>query len=107
MGYSSTTVVAENAGGNERNSLCNTPYTVVRGTVNTQRRYGVLIRVQYTDNKYDYVPDSKLDELIGLGSVKQFHRADGWVTVGEAPVRGMGNIAAYSGPERRRAIRAA
>lgn len=66
----------------------------------------MLIRVLYKDNKYDYVQDSRLEELIRSGVVKQFHRADGWVTVGEDPVRGMGGIA-YSGPERRRAIRAA
>lgn len=70
----------------------------------------MLIRVMYTDDKYDYVPDSRLDELIESGKIKQFCRADGWVTVGRDPVRGMGSITGsmgYSGPERRRAIRAA
>jgi hypothetical protein len=70
----------------------------------------VLIRVLYKDNKYDYVQDSRLDELIGAGKIKQFCRNDGWVTVGEDPVRGMGSITqnvVYNGPERRRAIRAA
>lgn len=75
-----------------------------------QRRQAVLIRVLYKDNKYDYVPDSMLDELIESGKIKQFCRTEGWVTVGEDPIRGRGGIAdrvGYSGPERRRAIRAA
>lgn len=70
----------------------------------------MLIRVLYKDDKYDYVPDSRLGELIESGRIKQFCRADGWVTVGEDPIRGMAGISsrvAYSGPERRRAIRAA
>lgn len=66
----------------------------------------MLIRVIYKDDKYDYVQDSRLEELIGSGKIKQFCRSDGWVTVGEDPVRGMGGIV-YSGPERRRAVRAA
>jgi hypothetical protein len=64
----------------------------------------------YEDNKYDYVPDSRLGELIESGKIKQFCRADGWVTIGRDPVRGMSSInsrIAYNGPERRRAIRAA
>jgi hypothetical protein len=75
-----------------------------------QRRLAVLIRVLYKDNKYDYVSDSVLDELIESGKIKQFCRTEGWVTVGEDPIRGRGGIAdrvGYSGPERRRAIRAA
>jgi hypothetical protein len=74
------------------------------------RRDDVLIRVLYQDNKYDYVQDSRLDELIESGKIKQFHRTEGWVTVGEDPVRGMTSVTsniAYNGPERRRAIRAA
>lgn len=70
----------------------------------------VLIRVMYQDNKYDYVPDSRLGELIEAGKIKQFCRTDGWVMIGRDPVRGTGSISgnvAYSGPERRRAIRAA
>lgn len=70
----------------------------------------MLIRVMYKDNKYDYVPDSRLDELIESGKIKQFCRTDGWVTVGEDPIRGMGSVpdrVGYGGPERRRAIRAA
>jgi hypothetical protein len=66
----------------------------------------VLIRVLYKDNKYDYVQDARLDELIRAGKISQFHRSDGWVTVGHDPVRGTGG-AIYDGPERRRAIRAA
>jgi hypothetical protein len=71
----------------------------------------VLIRVMYNDDKYDYVPDSRLDELIESGKIKQFLRTDGWVKVGEDPIRVRGNasglISSYGGPERRRAIRAA
>ncbi len=66
----------------------------------------MLIRVLYNDNRYDYVQDSRLDELISSGIIKQFQRSDGWVMVGQDPVRGMGNVM-YNGPERRRAIRAA
>lgn len=65
----------------------------------------MLIRVRYTDDVYDYVQDSSLDELIRKGRIKQFYRAEAWVTIGEEPVRGMGG-AAYDGPERRRAVAA-
>jgi hypothetical protein len=71
-----------------------------------QRRCGVLIRVMYKDNRYDYVQASNLEELIGQGKIKQFHRAEGWVTVGEDPIRGMSDVM-YNGPERRRVVRAA
>jgi hypothetical protein len=33
------------------------------------------------------VDDSKLDDLISSNKIKQFLRADGWVTIGGNPLR--------------------
>lgn len=41
-----------------------------------------------------------LRRLIASGEVLAFHRSDGWVKVGAAPIRGDGG-ADYDGPERR------
>lgn len=59
----------------------------------------MLIRVLYTNNTYDMVKDSRLDDLIASKKVVKFERANGWVTVGSDQVRGMGGT--YWGPERR------
>lgn len=60
----------------------------------------MLIRVLYTDNTYDMVKESRLDDLISAKKVVRFERSSGWVTVGRDPLRGVGG--AYWGPERRR-----
>ncbi len=59
----------------------------------------MLIKVLYTDNKYDMVKDFVLDELILSDKIIKFYRSNRWVTVGDGPIRGMGGF--YRGPERR------
>ncbi len=63
----------------------------------------MIIRVMYSDDKYDMVKDYFLDALIASGRIKKFYRqSEGWVNVENTRVRGMGG--AYNGPERRRAL---
>ena len=60
----------------------------------------MLISVVYRDNKMGMVDDSQLDELIASNKIKKFLRFDGWVTIGNDPIRS-GNKNGYKGPERR------
>ena len=61
----------------------------------------MIIRVLYQDDKYDYVPAFRLDELLSEGKIKKFFRSDGWVEVGKDPIRSVSS-SRYSGPERRK-----
>jgi len=61
----------------------------------------MIIRVLYEDDRHDYVPAFRLDDLISEGRIKKFYRSDGWVTIGKDPIRGMGGPR-YGGPERRK-----
>lgn len=62
----------------------------------------MLIKVLYNNDSFDMVKNSRLDEYISAGTVKQFRRSSGWVTVGVDHLRGAGG--AYRGPERRNAM---
>jgi len=46
-----------------------------------------LIRVLYNDNRYDYVTDELLDNLLEAKRVAKFERSTGWTTVGLDPIR--------------------
>ena len=61
----------------------------------------MLIRVQYKDDKYDYVPGRILNEQIALQKIKRFYRPseEKWITIGIDRTRGMGGT--YDGAERR------
>lgn len=61
----------------------------------------MLIRVQYNDDKYDYVPGRVLNEQIALQKIKRFYRhsEERWITIGVDRTRGMGGT--YDGTERR------
>ena len=61
----------------------------------------MIIRVLYQDDRHDYIPAFRLDDLIAEGKIKKFFRSDGWVTVGKDPIRGVSD-SKYSGPERRK-----
>ena len=61
----------------------------------------MIIRVLYQDDRHDYVPAFRLDDLIAEGKIKKFYRSDGWVTIGKDPIRGMGG-SRYGGPDRRK-----
>ena len=42
----------------------------------------MFIRVRYADNRYDYVDEHMLQELIESHKITRFWRSSGWVTVG-------------------------
>ncbi len=46
-----------------------------------------VIHVAYSDNSYDYVPDTQLDKLIESKKIAKFERVTGWATVGVANIR--------------------
>lgn len=50
-----------------------------------------IIHVAYSDNSYDYVPDTQLDKLIESRKVVKFERVTGWARVGVDPVRKAGS----------------
>lgn len=60
----------------------------------------MLIQVNWTNNRYDYVKDFMLESLIESGKVARFLRSSGWVTVGVDPIRSKRAVT-YAGPERR------
>ena len=57
----------------------------------------MLIPVIFADDSYDMVEDRMLNELIITNKIKAFKRTDGWVRIGEDPIRKI----VYTGPERR------
>jgi len=46
-----------------------------------------IVRVEYTDNRYDYVTEDKLDTLLESNLIVKFKRITGWVTIGVDPLR--------------------
>ena len=60
----------------------------------------MLISVMYQNNKMGLVDDFELDNLISSNKIKQFLRADGWVTIGGNPLRKR-NGYDYKGREKR------
>jgi hypothetical protein len=61
----------------------------------------MVLRVQYHNDKFDYVNDLALDRLIITQGIKKFYRPseEKWVTIGADPTRGIGGH--YTGPDRR------
>ena len=47
----------------------------------------MLIRVKYSDNRYDMVRPEVLDHLLDYGAVAEFKRCDGWVKSSDDSVR--------------------
>jgi len=64
-------------------------------------RRKMVIRIQYNNDKYDYVPGRVLNEQITRKNIKQFYRPSEkrWVTIGVDRIRGMGGT--FEGSERR------
>lgn len=60
----------------------------------------MLIRVRYTDNRFDMVRPEFLDDLLDRGVLQSFLRRDGWVTAASGPLR-RERRPRYAGPERR------
>jgi len=61
----------------------------------------MLVQVNWTNNRYDYVNDYMLDSLIEAGVVARFLRSTGWVTIGVDPIRTPKPNPHYDGAERR------
>lgn len=62
----------------------------------------MLIQVEYTDNKFDFVKNSQLDRLMDMRRINRFKRSTGWVTVGVDPVRKRKNRTRFETSERRK-----
>ena len=61
----------------------------------------MLVQVEWTNERFDYVKDFMLDSLIEAGVVARFLRSSGWVTIGVDPVRTSTPNREYRGSERR------
>ena len=57
-----------------------------------------IVRVAYDDNRYDYVTDKMLNELIESNKIVKFKRITGWVTLGADPLRNAGREHTYRYP---------
>jgi len=60
----------------------------------------MMIRVMYSDGRFDLVKHTTLDQLLAQNSLASFKRSVGWAVVGRDPIRGTSNDP-YRGPERR------
>jgi hypothetical protein len=65
---------------------------------------GMLIKVMYQNNEIGMVEASQLDTLISSNKIKKFLRSEGWVTVGNDPIRKESRVY-YKGSERRQAVK--
>ena len=61
----------------------------------------MVLRVQYHNDKFDYVNDLALDRLIITQGIKNVYRPseEKWVAIGADPTRGIGGH--YTGPEQK------
>jgi len=60
----------------------------------------MMIRVMYSDGRFDLVKQLMLDQLLEKNRVASFKRDGGWAVVGRDPVRGAGGLS-YQGQDRR------
>ena len=60
----------------------------------------MMIRVMYSDGRFDMVKPGLLEQLLRQEAITSFKRSSGWVVVGRDPLRGTGD-ASYNGVERR------
>ena len=60
----------------------------------------MLIRVMYSDGRFDMVKPNTLDDLINQQRVASFKRSSGWAVVGRDEIRRSGR-SSYIGIERR------
>ena len=60
----------------------------------------MMIRVMYSDGRFDMVKPDLLDNLLERQTVTSFKRSSGWAVVGRDPVRSRGRTD-YSGTDRR------
>jgi len=60
----------------------------------------MMIRVMYTDGRFDMVKSQMLDNLLEENKVTRFMRSTGWAFVGRDPIR-KGSSEGYWGEEQR------
>ena len=60
-----------------------------------------LIRVELKDGAICCMAKKGFNLFLAQNKVVKFERSDGWVAVGEVPVRNMFGEGSYNGPERR------
>jgi len=60
----------------------------------------MMIRVMYSDGRFDIVKTNTLDNLLDQQAVTSFKRSTGWAVVGRDQIRSSGR-ANYRGTERR------
>jgi len=60
-----------------------------------------LIRVDLKDGAICCMAKKAFYLFLGQNKVVKFERSDGWVAVGEVPIRNMAEANSYNGPERR------
>lgn len=60
----------------------------------------MMIRVMYSDGRFDMVKPTMLDNLLDRQSVTSFKRNSGWAVVGRDQIRKSGR-SNYNGAERR------
>ena len=60
----------------------------------------MMIRVMYSDGRFDMVKPNLLDDLLERQTVTSFKRSTGWAVVGRDPIRGRGG-SSYGGQDRR------
>lgn len=65
----------------------------------------MMIRVMYSDGRFDLVKHTMLDQLLERNRVASFKRTSGWAVVGRDPIRGVGGHS-YAGPDRRESLAA-
>ncbi len=61
----------------------------------------MMIRIRYSDGRFDMVKAARLDHLIETEQIEGFKRANGWITLGVDPVRNKMFTNYYPGTERR------
>jgi hypothetical protein len=62
----------------------------------------MLIQVKLKNDRYDYVKDFMIGDLIEAGAISGFQRRSGWVTIGVDPVRSNDLNRNYRDKEKRR-----
>ncbi len=60
----------------------------------------MMIRVMYSDGRFDMVKPDMLDQMLVKRDITSFKRTSGWAVVGRDPIRDRGQ-SGYRGEERR------
>lgn len=66
----------------------------------------MMIRVMYSDGRFDMVKSDMLDQLLVKSGITSFKRSSGWAVVGRDPLRSR-SLQDYRDVERRGSLTAA